>query len=131
MIARLLVPARAVAAVKSGMEIRFVLQAYPREKFGDFAARIVSMSVTPVLPGDVTQVLPVSEAAFTAIASLPRQLRGPDGRPLWMKPGMIGEALVPLERRTILEWLLDPLLRGLNRNPHSLEVATTKGGRSD
>jgi hypothetical protein len=31
-----------------------------------------------------------------------------------MKPGMVGEALVPIERRTILEWLLDPILRGLN-----------------
>ena len=26
---------------------------------------------------------------------------------------MLGEALVPIERRTILEWLLQPVLRGL------------------
>jgi membrane fusion protein len=130
LIARLLVPARAAAAVRPGMDIRFVLRAYPREKFGDFAAHIVSMSVTPALPGDLTQVLPVSEAAFIAVASLPRELKGPDGRSLWMKPGMVGEALVPIERRTILEWLLDPILRGFNRSSERSELATARGASS-
>ena len=27
---------------------------------------------------------------------------------------MLADALVPIERRTVLEWLLDPILRGLN-----------------
>ena len=31
-----------------------------------------------------------------------------------LKPGMLADALVPIERRTVLEWLLDPILRGLN-----------------
>jgi len=127
LIARLVVPARAAAAVKPGMDIRFVLRAYPREKFGDFAAHVLSLSATPTLPGDLTQVLPISEASFLAAASLPKELRGPDGRPLWVKPGMIGEALVPLERRTILEWLLDPILRGLNRSPGVPDVSTIRG----
>jgi membrane fusion protein len=128
LIARLLVPARAAAAVKTGMDIRFVLRAYPREKFGDFAARIISMSATPALPGEVTEVLPVSEAAFIAVATLPRELRGPDGRALWMKPGMIGEALVPVERRTIIEWLLDPILRGFNRKLEHTDSSAAPGG---
>ena len=126
LIVRLLVPARAAARVKPGMDIRFVLRAYPREKFGDFAAHIVSMSATPALPGDVTQVVPVSEAAFIAVASLPQELKDPDGRVLWMKPGMIGEALVPVERRSILEWLLDPILRGINRTPDRAELSAAR-----
>lgn len=127
LIVRLLVPARAAARVRPGMDIRFVLRAYPREKFGDFAAHIVSMSATPALPGDVTQVVPVSEAAFIAVASLPRELKDPDGRALWMKPGMIGEALVPVERRSILEWLLDPILRGFNRTAERAESSAARG----
>jgi membrane fusion protein len=127
LIIRLLVPARAAAAVKPGLDIRFVLRAYPREKFGDFAARVLNVSATPALPGDVTQVLPVSEAAFVAVASLPRGLRGPDGRALWLQPGMIGDALVPIERRTILEWLLDPILRGFNSSSRSSGLSPAEG----
>jgi membrane fusion protein len=127
LIARLLVPARAAAAVKAGLDIRFVLKAYPREKFGDFAARVTSMSATPTLPGDAAQVLPVTEASFIAVASLPRKLKDPDGTQLWMKPGMVGEALVPVEHRTILEWMLDPILRGLNRNARMAESTQTQG----
>jgi membrane fusion protein len=120
LIARLLVPARAAAVVKPGMDVRFVLRAYPREKFGDFAAHIESVSDTPSLPGDLTQVLSVAETAFGATATLPPDLLGPDGRRLWLKPGMIGEALVPIERRTVLEWLLDPIFRGFNRAPDTI-----------
>lgn len=127
LVIRLLVTARAAAAVRTGMDIRFVLRAYPREKFGDFAAHILSMSTTAALPGDVTQVLPLSEASFIAVASLSRQLKGPDGRPLGIKPGMVGEALVPIERRTILEWLFDPILRGLNRNAERAEPMSARG----
>jgi membrane fusion protein len=127
LMARLLVPARAAAVVKPGMDIRFVLRAYPREKFGDFAAHIESVSDTPSLPGDVTQVLSVAETAFSATASLPQELRGPDGHGLWLKPGMIGEALVPIERRTVLEWLLDPILRGFNREAGAASANSPPG----
>jgi membrane fusion protein len=116
---RMFVPARAAAAVRPGLDIRWALQAYPREKFGDFAANIQSVSTAPTLPGEISQVLPVSQAGFIAVASVPRELRSPDGRALMIKPGMIGEALVPLERRTILQWLLDPIRRGLNRSAES------------
>ena len=33
---------------------------------------------------------------------------------LQLKPGMLADALVPIESRTVLAWLLDPILRGLN-----------------
>jgi membrane fusion protein len=117
LIARLLVPARAAAVVKPGMNIRFNLRAYPSEKFGSFQAHVLSVSVTPVVPGDATQMLSVTEASFIAIAGLPARLIGPDGHPLRIKPGMVGEASVPVERRTMLEWIVDPLLRGLNGDP--------------
>jgi membrane fusion protein len=114
LIARLMLPARAAASVHPDMEVKLTLRAYPREKFGQFPARIVSLSDTPTLPGDDTQILPVAEPSFVANAMLPPELHGPRGETLWMRPGMLGEALVPIERRTVLEWLLEPILRGFN-----------------
>ena len=55
-----------------------------------------------------------SEPMFVAIATLPGALRGTHGEVLPLKPGMLADALVPIERRTVLEWLLEPILRGLN-----------------
>ena len=51
---------------------------------------------------------------FVATAALPGALRGTRGEVLPIKPGMLADALVPIERRTVLAWLLDPILRGLN-----------------
>src|SRR5262249_47376690 len=96
--------------------IHLALRAYPREKFGEFPARIVTTSATPTLPGDVKEVIPLAEAAFIATATIPLEFRGPDGRVLLIKPGMVGEAMVPLERRSLLEWILEPILRELNRS---------------
>jgi uncharacterized membrane protein (UPF0127 family)/multidrug resistance efflux pump len=125
LIARLMLPARAAASVRPDMEIKLTLRAYPREKFGQFPARILSVSDTPTLPGDDTQILPVAEASFVASAMLPAELRGPRGEVLWMRPGMLGEALVPIERRTVLEWLLEPILRGFNGDAELVGRAST------
>jgi membrane fusion protein len=51
---------------------------------------------------------------FVATATLPGELHSPSGEVLPLKPGMLADALVPIESRTVLEWLLDPILRGLN-----------------
>jgi membrane fusion protein len=116
LVMRLMVPARAAASVRPGIEIKIVFSAYPQEKFGEFAARVYSVSDTPSLPLDVQRIFPVREPVFIAVASLPAELRSPAGRTLKLKPGMLADALVPIERRTVLEWLLEPLLRGFNEN---------------
>jgi len=62
----------------------------------------------------VAQAAGTSEPMFVAIATLPGAIRSPSGEVLPLKPGMLADALVPIERRTVLEWLLEPILRGLN-----------------
>jgi len=51
---------------------------------------------------------------FVATAALPGPLLGTRGEVLPIKPGMLADALVPIESRTVLAWLLDPIVRGLN-----------------
>jgi membrane fusion protein len=113
-IIRLIVPARAVASVRQGQQIEIALHAYPREKFGEFAARVESVSDTPSLATDIQRIAQTQEPAFIASASFLTLPRAPDGSALQIKPGMLAYALVPIERRTVLEWLLEPMLRGFN-----------------
>jgi membrane fusion protein len=110
LIVRLLVPARAAASVKGGLAVKLVFRAYPQEKFGQFDARIESVSDMPSLPSETEHMYALSEPVFMAVASLPRPLRAPDGELLKIKAGMLADALVPIERRTVLEWLVEPLL---------------------
>jgi membrane fusion protein len=111
---RLVVPARAAASVRRGMQIEIALHAFPREKFGQFAARVESVSDTPSLAAEVQRIAGIREPVFVASAAFLALPRTPDGLALQIKPGMLADALVPIERRTVLEWLLEPLLRGFN-----------------
>ena len=114
LVVKLLVAPAAVASVRPGVDIKLIFRAYPQERFGLFAARIDSVNEIPSLPGEVAQAPGASETMFVAIATLPGELRSPSGEALPLKPGMLADALVPIERRTVLEWLLEPILRGLN-----------------
>lgn len=114
LVLKLLVSPAAVASVRPGVDIKLIFRAYPQERFGLFAARVDSVNEIPSLPGEVAQVSGVTEPMFVATAALPAELRSTSGQALPLKPGMLADALVPMERRTVLEWLLDPILRGLN-----------------
>jgi membrane fusion protein len=114
LVVKLLVAPAAVASVRPGVTIKLIFRAYPQERFGLFDARVDSVNEIPSLPGEVPQVSGQSEPMFVAIATLPGELRSPSGQVLPLKPGMLADALVPMERRTVLEWLLEPILRGLN-----------------
>ena len=54
--------------------------------------------------------------AIGEVTTLPKELRAPDGRLLKIKAGMLADALVPIERRTVLEWLFEPLLRSFHES---------------
>ena len=114
LVVKLLVAPAAVASVRPGIDIQLILRAYPQERFGLFAARVESVNEIPSLAGEVPQVAGMTEPMFIAIATLPGELHAPSGEVLPLKPGMLADALVPIEKRTVLEWLLEPVLRGLN-----------------
>jgi membrane fusion protein len=116
LIVRLLVPARAVTSVKPGLDVKLVFRAYPQEKFGQFDAVIESINDIPSLPSEIEHIYAPSEPVFIAAASLRAPLRAPDGRLMKIKAGMLADALVPIERRTVLQWLFEPLLRGFHES---------------
>jgi membrane fusion protein len=128
LVLRLLVPSRAAASVRPGTPIRIVFQAYPEEKFGQFAAVMESLSQAPVMPEDLLQAVPGSGPVFIALASWPGDLHTRDGRVLALKPGMLADAIVPLERRSMLEWLFEPILRGFNEGAAPAETAAQRPG---
>lgn len=128
LVVRLLVPARTVAAARPGTAIRLAFQSYPQERFGSFAATVESVSGSPLLPADASGPYGLAaEPMFVAVAAIDRTLRAPGGEPLALRPGMLADALVALEQRSVLAWLLDPLLRGFNQSAGRLPSAPATG----
>lgn len=109
---KLLIPTRAAARARQGQLVQIEFLGFPAQKYGHFQAVLESVGDNPVLPGAVDALFPISEPVYVAFARLMESPTGPDG-PLTLKPGMLAEALVPLERRTALEWILDPIKRHL------------------
>jgi membrane fusion protein len=102
--------------VRKGTRTRVSFAAYPREKFGEFQARVDRVSASPLLPRELQTFANVSEPAYLATATLLAPPLGPDKRLLGLKPGMLATALVPIEERSAMAWLFDPIIRGFNES---------------
>jgi multidrug efflux pump subunit AcrA (membrane-fusion protein) len=114
---RVLVPSRALASTTVGTTVGLSFDAYPRHIFGTFAATIVAVSSAPLpaaAPG-----YPGSNAAepiFVATALIDAKQSATDGRVVELRAGMTATAFVPLEKRSLLSWLVDPLVRAIMRD---------------
>lgn len=114
LVVKLLVAPAALASVRPGAKVRLAFRAYPQERFGLFAARIDSLDEIASPAGEVGHAAGAAEPTLVAIAALPAALRGPHGETLPLEPGMVVEALVAMEPRTLLRWLLDAVQRGVD-----------------
>jgi membrane fusion protein len=110
LIAELYVPSRAAGFIKAGQEVRLMYQAYPYQTFGSGEGRIVSVSRTVLAPAEVAiPGLTVQEPVFRVRVALKRQSVSAYGKALPLQPGMLLSADVVIDRRNLLQWLLDPL----------------------
>lgn len=109
--AELYVPSRAVGFIRSGQEVRLMYQAFPYQKFGTARGRISSVSRTVLAPEEIQApgVRP-QEASFRARVELDRPYVEAYGEQVRVIPGMLLSADIVVERRTLFEWLFDPLL---------------------
>lgn len=100
-IARISVPAAAMADLKVGQDVRVAIDAYPYQTFGMVDARVASVSraATNDAQGPV----------FLIEAELPDILPFYGGS-AELLPGMTLEARITTRKRSLLDWLLDPLL---------------------
>ena len=107
--AQLLVPSRAVGFIEPGQEVRLKYDAFPYQRFGLQAGRIESLADTPSIPGEGNLPVSLSEPAYRATVSVERQSILAYGRPYSLQSGMLLEADITLEKRSLLRWILDPI----------------------
>lgn len=119
--AELMLPSRAAGLVHAGQPVQLRFEAYPYEQFGLVPGQVSSVSLSPVAAAERTAGLVPpgaggAGALYRARVSIDMAaLRQRTGRPEPLRPGMLLQASIALEHRTLIEWALAPLL-GVGRS---------------
>jgi membrane fusion protein len=113
--AELLVPGRNMGLLDEGQPVDLRFDAYPFEKFGVYAATIEQIARSPLLPGDARFPIAVAEPVYRVKARLDRQSIDVEGVPRPLTPGLTFKADVLHSERTLLEWMLAPMIGAARR----------------
>jgi membrane fusion protein len=108
--AELLAPSRSIGFIKPGQEVNLILQAFPHQRFGTLAGTVRTVSSTVLAPNEVViQGLDIKEPVFRIRVGLSRDAMQAYGENIALQPGMLVSAEVVFDRRTLLQWLFDPI----------------------
>lgn len=107
--AELFVPVRAIGFVRPGQPVRLRYDAFPFQHFGTYEGTVAAVAATMLAPRDVTGPLMLQEPAYRVKVALARQSIDAFGREVALQPDMTLSADVILEKRSLLEWLFEPL----------------------
>lgn len=108
--ARLLVPTRAAGFIRAGQEVALRYQAFPYQRFGHHLGRVVTVGRTVIQPNEVSLPVAVQEPVYLVTVSLRAQDVHAYGQDLALQAGMMLDADVRIDRRSLIAWLFDPVL---------------------
>jgi membrane fusion protein len=110
--AHLYAPGSAIGFIKPGKTALLRYRAYPSEQAGRQIADLSDISQVALNPSDYAARtgLTAEEPMYEMIAKLPSQTLTVFGRPRQLWPGMELEADILLERRNLINALLEPIL---------------------
>jgi membrane fusion protein len=107
----LLVPTRAIGFVAKGQEVVLRYEAFPYERFGQYRGLITDIGRNVWTQGERIGPLSAKEPVYRVDVALDRQSVAALGQEFPLRPGMLVNADLLLERRTLLEWIFEPVLQ--------------------
>jgi len=108
--AELFVPTRAIGFVQPGQEVRILYEAFPYQQFGTYSGRVVKVSQTILTKSDTFGPIELKEPAYRVTTRLDRPDIDAFGKTIPLQADMLLRADIILEKRSLISWLLDPLL---------------------
>lgn len=115
--AELYAPSRAIGFARVGQEVRLMYDAFPYQRFGSFAGRITAISRTVLAPNEIDAPVQseTKEPMYRIKVSIADQNVLAFGDRVRLQPGMTLKANIVLDRRSFLDWLLEPINAVRNR----------------
>jgi membrane fusion protein len=112
--AHLFVPTSAVGFVEVGQEVRLLYGAFNYRRFGTHSGVVSKISSAMFSPVDAEANIRVDEPTYRVTVQISEESVQAYGQHFPLQAGMLLTADIVLERRSLIEWLLDPLtsLRG-------------------
>ncbi|HEX3098457.1 MAG TPA: HlyD family efflux transporter periplasmic adaptor subunit [Usitatibacter sp.] len=107
----LLVPTRAIGFVKAGQDVMLRYDAFPYERFGQYHGRIVDIGRNVWSTGDRVGPLSAKEPVYRVDVGLDKQTVGALDQEFSLRPGMSVNADLLLEKRTLFEWIFEPVIK--------------------
>lgn len=107
--AELYATSRAVGFVKAGNPVLLKYEAYPYQKFGTHDGSVTEVSRSALRAEELPIPSDTADTYYKISVSLKDQSVLAYGHREALQPGMQVKADIMLERRTLLEWVLDPL----------------------
>jgi membrane fusion protein len=109
--AQLLVPSSAVGFVRRGQRVVLRYQAFPYQRFGLHFGEVGQVSRSALSPQEVDAL--VGRQSTVPLYRVMVRLRGQTvrayGQPVALRPGMALHADILLDRRRLIQWVLEPL----------------------
>lgn len=107
--AQLLVPSRAIGFIAPNQTVALRYQAFPYQRFGSQRGHITEVSKSLITPGETQLPVTLKEPAYRVTVALQEQTIKAYSQDMALQPGMVIDADVWLDRRSILQWVFDPL----------------------
>jgi membrane fusion protein len=115
--AELLAPSRGAGFIRPGQEVRLMLQAFPHQRFGTVNGEVKSISRTVLGPTEISiPGLNIQEPVFRVRVTLPREEMEAYGEAIPLQPGMLLNADIVFDRRSLIHWLFDPVFAVARRS---------------
>jgi membrane fusion protein len=114
--AQLLVPARAIGFVAPGQTVQISYDTFPFQQFGFARGTVRTVSHTLLKPDEIVGPVLLREPFYRVGVTLDRQTMRAYGAELPLEPDLQLQADILFDRRTLLAWILDPLLSAWGRS---------------
>ncbi len=108
--AELFVPTRAIGFVQPGQKVRILYEAFPYQQFGTYSGTVLKISQTILTKSDTFGPIELKEPAYRITAALDRPDIDAYGKKMPLQADMFLRADIILGKRSLISWLLDPLL---------------------
>jgi membrane fusion protein len=108
--AELFFPTRAFGFVRPGQQVRILYDAFPYQKFGTYRGSVTRISHSILTGNETTGPIALKEPAYRVSVALERPDIDAYGLKMPLQPDMLLKADVVLEQRSLMRWLLDPVL---------------------
>ncbi|MEJ6790925.1 HlyD family efflux transporter periplasmic adaptor subunit [Brevundimonas sp. BR2-1] len=110
LVGEIFVSQRAAGLLKAGQAVRLNLDAFPYQTFGSVPGHILSISPTALTSGEIgVPGVRAEDAMYRVRVRLERSFVNAYGQRRPLSPGMSLEAIIVTDRRSLIEWLLDPV----------------------